>query len=106
MPLHPLIVLDVSKNWLTTTILTLVEEIAMPFDLTFMRKFGVPFKNISYSNILNHVYFFQPSHAQKGSIEKIPKLMFMRINTKSPKFSQFLNYHTQRVVAGYQKLAF
>ena len=61
----------------------------MPFDSTFMKEFGNPFKNISYSNILNLVSFFQPSHAQKESIEKIPKLTFMRINTKSPKFSQF-----------------
>ena len=83
------IVLDVSKNWLTTAILALAEEIAMPFDSTFMKEFGNPFKNISYSNILNLVSFFQPSHAQKESIEKIPKLTFMRINTKSPKFSQF-----------------
>ena len=31
----------------------------------------------------------------------VPNLEFMRINTKSPKFVECLNYHTQRVVLGY-----
>ena len=85
--LASIIVLDVSKKWLTTTMLALDEEIAMPFDSTFMKEFVGPSKNIASLNIPNLVYFFEPSYAQKRSIEKIPKLKFMRINTKWPKFS-------------------
>ena len=36
----------------------------------------------------------------------VPNYESMRINTKPSKFSQCLNYNTQRVVSGYQKLAF
>ena len=36
----------------------------------------------------------------------VPNLKFMRINTKSPKFSQYLSYHTQRMMSGYFKTDF